>query len=104
MSVSCDDIERENPAREAGVDFAEARRRKFVEELFDEHGCDLVRWLERRFGPGPPDLAGKTPEAQAREWLACLYAGAAMEKGRAGQRTSELRPLRRQHRGACPIR
>ena len=48
-------MDAQDAAREASVDLAQARRAKFVEGLFEEHGRDLVRWLERRFGPGPPD-------------------------------------------------
>lgn len=37
------------------VDLAEARRHRFVQRLYNDHFRDLVRWLARRYGAGPPE-------------------------------------------------
>ena len=37
------------------VELDAAHPRELVDDFFKRHAHTLVRWLKRRFGPGPPD-------------------------------------------------
>lgn len=46
--------EKEREAVGPVVKLDTAHQRKLVEDRFKRHARDLVRWLKRRFDPGPP--------------------------------------------------
>ena len=41
--------------RTAPANLATARRNRLVQKLYADHWDDLVGWLTRRYGPGPPE-------------------------------------------------